>query len=404
MVRQPVGVISGAVDESVNVAMISAQASPLVSTGGDGGELSSHVADLSAALVRRGHRVTVYTRRDDPELPECVETPQGYNVIHVPAGPPAHLTADALLPVMGPFAQYLSARWASGGPDIAHAHFWTSGIATELAARQLGLSTVLTFHGLGTDQVRRRLEFKLARTATEVSASCTAEAFELIRMGRPRRCTSVIPSGVDVDVFTPDGPRAPRGEAPRIVSLGKLLPCSGFDTVIRAMPFIPDAEFLIVGESDTAESEAEVSRLRDLARQLGVADRLRVHGPADGTAIPALLRSADVVAATPASDSSGVAALKAMACGVPVLASAAGALVDIVVDDVTGYLVEHHQPRQLASMVNSLLRDSFLRSSLGGAGRDRAVARYGWDRIAVDHARLYRASASAAGRPTAATG
>jgi D-inositol-3-phosphate glycosyltransferase len=392
-------------NEALNIAMISAQASPLAATGSAAvGEQSTHVAELSAALAQRGHRVTVYTRRDDPDLPARVETPQGYTVIHVSAGPAARLADGELLPAMGPFAQYLAAHWADGEPDVAHAHFWTSGIVTELAARQFGLPTVLTFHGLGRDELRRRMESKLAKAATEVSASCTAEAFKLIRMGRPRQCTSVIPSGVNVDVFNPDGPRAPRGDARRLVGVGKLVPSNGFDTVIRALPCIPDAEFVVVGEADTGESYAEASRLRDLANQLGVADRLRLHGAATTDEMPVLLRSADVVACTPADESSGFVALKAMACGVPVVASATGALVDIIVDEVTGHLVSHHDPRQFAAVVNPLLRDSFLRRSLGGAGRDRARARYSWDRIAVDTARVYAKSMSAGRKPKAATG
>jgi D-inositol-3-phosphate glycosyltransferase len=386
--------------EPLNIAMVSAQASPLVQPGSS--ETGAHVADMSAALARRGHRVTVYTRRDAPGLPETVETPQGYSVIHVSAGPPAHLTDDELLPVLGPFAQYLATHWAGDEPDITHAHFWTSGLASELAARKLNLPTVLRFHGLGADEVRRRLECKLAKSATQVSAGCTEEAFELIRMGRPRQGISVIPAGVDVHEFTPAGPRAPRGEAPRVVSMGKLLPDNGFDTVIRALPFVPDAEFLVVGEVDTAESDAEAARLRGLAEELGVADRVRLHaGTAD---MPALLRSADVVVCTPAFDSSGDAALKAMACGVPVVAAAVGALPDIVVDDVTGYLVAHQDPRQLAALINGLVGDSFLRRSLGAAGRDRTVARYSWDRIASDTIRLYQASISAGRKPRVATG
>ena len=290
-----------------------------------------------------------------------------------------------------------------GAPDLTHAHFWTSGLVAELVARQFGLPTVLTFHGLGTDGPRRRLESKLAKAATQVSASCQAEAFELTRMGRPRRGTSVIPSGVDVSRFTPNGPQAPRTEMHRIVSVGKLLAGNGFETVIHALPYIPDAEF-VVGGSVAGESRAEASRLHDLATQLGVADRLQLHGAVAPDDMPGLLRSADVVACTPADGTSGVVALKAMACGVPVVASAAGALVDIVIDDVTGRLVEHQHPRQLAAAVNLLLRDSFLRRSLGGAGRDRVVARYNWDRIAEDTVRLYHASILAESKPEAATG
>jgi D-inositol-3-phosphate glycosyltransferase len=385
----------------MTIAMVSAQASPLIAGCVDACAQSVHVAQLSAALARRGHAVSVYTRRDDSELPEIVETRQGYNVVHVRAGPLEPLTEDELLRAMGPFARRLAAAWTKRRPTIAHAHSWMSGIATELVARQLNLPTIARFHGLGTGP-RLHLESKLAKTATGVSASCTDEAFELIRMGRPRPGTSVIPSGVDVDEFAPTGPLAPRGEAPRIVSVGKLLPCNGFDTIIRALPFIPDAEFVVVGEADTGETDGEASRLHALAEQLGVGERLRLRGAARAADMPALLRSADVVACTPSYESSGVVALEAMACGVPVVASAVGALTDTVVHEVTGYLVARQDPRACAAALNALLRDSFLRRSLGAAGRDRAVARYTWDRIAADTARLYEKSISTCCEPTAA--
>ncbi|MGV0803012.1 glycosyltransferase, partial [Mycolicibacterium elephantis] len=97
----------------------------------------------------RGHHVTVYTRRDDPGLPDRVETPRGYTVVHVPAGPPEQIPKDQLLAHMGPFARFLDAEWAADRPDVAHAHFWMSGIATQLAARHLNLPAVQTFHALG---------------------------------------------------------------------------------------------------------------------------------------------------------------------------------------------------------------------------------------------------------------
>jgi len=406
--RVATGVHLSVTDAPMNIAMISAKASPLVATGGaDAGEQSVHVAELSAALERRGHRVTVYTRRDDPRLSETVETPQGYTVIHVPAGAPERLTDDGLLQAMGPFARYLAGSWTASRPDIAHAHFWMSGIATELVARQLDLPTVLRFHGLGRNGPRLRVESQLARAATGVSAASTEEAFELIRLGRPRTGTSVIPSGVNVDLFTPHGPRAPRGDRPRLLSSGKLLPCNGFDMVIRALPLIADAEFVVIGDAENGDlqSDPEARRLRKLAKQLGVADRLRLNAGAAADEMPALLRSADVVVCPPAYESSGNVALEAMACGVPVIASAVGALADTVVHEVTGCVVGRQHPRELAAAVNSLLRDSFLRRSLGAAGRDRTVARYTWDRIAADTAHLYAKSMQAYSRePTAASG
>ena len=122
----------------MRIAMISEHASPLAD-GGDatGGAQQRHVADLSRALAELGHDVRVYTRRDRPDLPEMVATAEGYQVVHVPAGPAERLPADLLLPHMGDFAQWL--RGASNDtawrPDVAHAHFWTSGLAAVTAAR-----------------------------------------------------------------------------------------------------------------------------------------------------------------------------------------------------------------------------------------------------------------------------
>ena len=105
--------------------------------------------------------------------------------------------------------------------------------------------------------------------------------------------------------------------------------------------------------------------------------------------MPALLRSADVVVCSASYEPSGTVALEAMACGVPVVASAVGAMADSVVHDVTGRLVPPKDPDRLADAINLLLRDSFLRRSFGAAGRDRAKARYSWDRVAADTLRIY---------------
>jgi D-inositol-3-phosphate glycosyltransferase len=393
----------------MKIAMVSEHASPLAVLGGvDAGGQNVHVAELSAALVRQGHQVSVYTRRDDPDLPESVETPQGYTVIHVPAGPAEALPKDELLQHMGVFADYLDASWTDDRPDVAHAHFWMSGIATQLAARHLGLPAVQTFHALGvvkrrhqgaddtSPQDRLRLEAMVAKGATWVAATCTDEVFELLRMGSARARISVIPCGVDKDLFTPGGPQAAKKAKHRIVSVGRLVPRKGFDDMVRAMPSIPHAELVIVGGPDRSEldSDPEACRLRELADRLGVGRRVHLLGSVARGDMPALLRSADVVACTPWYEPFGIVPLEAMACGVPVVATAVGGMLDTVVHDVTGKLVAPRNSGDLASAINTLLRDSFLRQSLGLAGRDRICARYTWDRVAADTTRIYHAVAA----------
>jgi glycosyltransferase involved in cell wall biosynthesis len=392
----------------MKIAMVSEHANPLAVLGGaDAGGQNVHVAELSAALARRGHEVSVYTRRDDPDLPERVEAPQGYTVVHVPAGPAEQLPKDELLAHMGPFAQYLHACWEADRPDVTHAHFWMSGIATQLAARHLGLPAVQTFHALGvvkrrhqgandtSPKERLRLEAMVARTATWVAATCTDEVFELMRMGRSRARISVVPCGVDNDLFRPEGPVAEKSAKNRILSVGRFVPRKGFDDMVRAMPSIPNAELVIVGGPDRTEldSDPEARRLRELANRLGVARRVRLHGSVAREHMPALLRSADVVACTPWYEPFGIVPLEAMACGVPVVASAVGGMLDTVVHDVTGRLIPPRKPAEIAAAINPLLRDSFLRQALGLAGRDRVCARYSWDRVAVDTMRIYQAVA-----------
>jgi D-inositol-3-phosphate glycosyltransferase len=231
----------------------------------------------------------------------------------------------------------------------------------------------------------------VARTATWVAATCTDEVFELMRMGRSRARMSVVPCGVNVDLFTPQGAKAPRGDRHRIVSVGRFVPRKGFDVVVRALHSIPDTELVIVGGPDKSEldSDPEARRLMGLAADLGVADRVQLYGSVAREDMPAILRSADVVACTPWYEPFGIVPLEAMACGVPVVASAVGGMLDTVVHDVTGRLVKPKCPGDVAFAINHLLRDNFLRQSFGAAGRDRAKARYSWDRIAGDTLRIY---------------
>ncbi|GAA1339459.1 glycosyltransferase [Saccharothrix algeriensis] len=386
----------------MRIAMVSEHASPLAALGGvDAGGQNVHVADLSAALARLRHEVTVYTRRDDPDLPERVRTDQGYDVVHVPAGPAAHVPKDRLLPHMGDFAEFLRDRWRAEHPDVVHGHFWMSGLASVLATRGLDVPVVQTFHALGVVKRRHQGEDDTSppeRVATErligrevdrVAATCGDEVFELIRMGVPRSRIAVVPCGVDPRLFRPEGPRDRRGLPHRVVAVGRLVPRKGFADLITALRSLPDTELVIAGGSADVRSEPEARRLLDHARALGVADRVRLAGQVSRRAMPSLLRSADAVVCVPWYEPFGIVPLEAMACGVPVVASAVGGLTDTVVDGVTGALVPPRDPIALARALRSLLVDPARREAYGLAGTDRVQARYTWDRIAQDTERLY---------------
>jgi glycosyltransferase involved in cell wall biosynthesis len=394
----------------MKIAMVSEHASPLAALGGvDAGGQNVHVAELSAALCRQGHEVTVYTRREEAQAPHTVTTEQGYRVIRVPAGPAHPLPKDELLPHMRDFGAFLRAHWRHQRPDVVHAHFWMSGLAALRAARPAALPVVQTFHALGVVKRRHqgandtspahrvRLERLIATQTDRIIATCTDEIFELARMGVPRSRTSVIPCGVDLAQFTPDGPSAPRSAGHRMVSVGRLVPRKGFDTAITALTSLPDTELILVGGPDDGDvaDDPEGRRLLALAAELGVRDRLHLLGQVPRTRMAPLLRSADVVVCTPWYEPFGITPLEAMACGVPVVATAVGGLVDTVVDGVTGRLVPPQAPVELADAVRELLATPAVRQNYGRAGRERVEARYSWDRIATETLHAYRRVAAA---------
>ncbi|MEU8175880.1 glycosyltransferase [Microbispora hainanensis] len=382
----------------MRIALVSEHASPLATLGGvDAGGQNVHVAALALALAERGNEVVVHTRRTSPDQPDAVPMAPGVTVEHVPAGPAEPLPKDELLPHMCEFGAHLARRWKAAPPDVAHAHFWMSGLATLTAAEPLGIPVVQTYHALGT--VKRRwqgeadtsppsrpaIERDIGRRAVAVIATCSDEVRELVAMGVPRDRIEVVPCGVDLGVFRPDGPVAPRGDLPRVLSIGRMVPRKGVDTVVRAMRQVPGAELVIAG-GDPGDEES--ARLRTLADGLGVGDRVRLIGSVSRAGVPALMRSADVLVTVPWYEPFGMVPLEALACGVPVIASAVGGHLDTVAG--CGVLVPPRRPRALSRALSDLLTRPRLRAALSASGARRAAARYGWPRIAEQTESVYR--------------
>ncbi|MDB5092888.1 MAG: glycosyl transferase, group 1 [Candidatus Eremiobacteraeota bacterium] len=386
--------------------MVSEHASPLATLGGvDAGGQNVHVAALASGAAKLGHHVTVYTRRDDPALPDRVVMAPGVTVEHVNAGPPAPIPKDAIYPHLRGFAGHLRHAWAVERPDIVHSHFWMSGIATCAAAKPLAIPAVHTFHALGAEKRRfqgaadtspdTRIadEEKIVRTVDRVIATSSAEVFELLRMGAHPRSVRIVPCGVDVSLFTPEGPcESRRSDRRRIVALSRLVPRKGIADVIEALVAVPDAELVVAGggEGPDLPSDPEAQRLSALASRCGVEDRVAFRGRVERDAVPPLLRSADVVVCTPWYEPFGIVPLEAMACGVPVVVSSVGGLVDTVLDGTTGIHVPPRSPHRLAEALNDLLADEARRSMLGRLGAERVRSRYSWSRIVADTLDVYR--------------
>jgi len=200
----------------------------------------------------------------------------------------------------------------------------------------------------------------------------------------------VVPCGVDTKMFTTTGPVAERTALRRIVSVGRLVPRKGFDDLIAALPGVPGTELVIAGGSRDLTDDPEARRLLSCAKTHGVADRVRLVGQVDRADMPALLRSADVVACVPWYEPFGIVPLEAMACGVPVVASAVGGLKDTVMHGVTGVLIPPRDPRALGRALRKVLADRSRGMAYGIAGRDRVEARYTWDEVATRTEMVYQ--------------
>jgi glycosyltransferase involved in cell wall biosynthesis len=389
--------------EPLRIAMVSEHASPLATVGEtDAGGQNVHVAALATALGALGAQVVVHTRRDAPDLPPAVPLAAGVTVAHVDAGPPRRLPKDDLHEHMPVFAEQLARAWAADRPDVVHSHFWMSGEAALDAAAPLGLPVVHTFHALGAVKRRHQgaedtspsdrlaVERAILARAHRILATCTDEVRELGLLGAAPSRVSVVPCGVDLTRFWREGPVEPRTRRHRLLTVARLVPRKGVREVLAALAELDDVELVVAGgpPPDALHRDPEARALSRAARDLGVADRVSLRGQVSRDELPALYRSADLVVCAPWYEPFGIVPLEAMGCGVPVVATAVGGLLDTVVDGVTGVLVPPRRPDALASAIRDLLADPDRRTAMGSASTRRARL-YSWPRVAAATHRVY---------------
>src|SRR5258706_7462721 len=210
----------------MRIALVAANSSALTDPGADA--QAARVTLLAQALARLGHRVTIYARMDSRALPGSAILAPGVTVEYVTAGPPAPLDADKLTAHLPELGHNLAQRWRRTPPDVAHAHYWTSGLAALAGARDLGVPVAQTFGSLGAAEQRHRmperpptarirLEAGIAHSADVVLASSSQELADLARLGVPRAKVRVVPCGVDAQRFSPEGPAAQRNGRPRLL-------------------------------------------------------------------------------------------------------------------------------------------------------------------------------------------
>ncbi len=395
---------------SLQVAVLSMHTSPLAQPGtGDGGGMNVYVRELATALARAGVGCEVFTRAEGTDFPAIVNVEPGFRVHNVAAGPLARVDKEDLLALASPFATSVRERLESLHlkPAIIHANYWLSAVAGHQLKHQLDLPLVTTFHTLArvkneTDvfdlepQLRADLEASTIGCTDMVLANTKIESEQLQRLygADPSRIEEV-PLGVDHAFFSPGNRAGARaalklGNVPILLYVGRIQPLKGTDLAVQTLAAMKnrDAILVVVGGPSGANGEAEVQRVHALAESLGVADRVRWVEPQPHHLLSTYYRAADVCLVPSKSESFGLVALEAGACGTPVVASNVGGLQTIIDQGSSGYLVDGRDPADWAYRVDSLLDDSASAAAMAFNAANRSQ-RYAWSYTAARLRRLY---------------
>jgi D-inositol-3-phosphate glycosyltransferase len=388
--------------------MISLHTSPLLQPGsGDSGGMNVYVREVASALAQAGVECTTFTRADRPGLPREVVVEPGHRVVHIDAGP-YDLPKERLPDELDAFTTGVLDHLAEGpGVDIVHGNYWLSGVVGHRLKHVLDIPLVSTFHTLarvkaeGGDlepEWRDRAEADVIGCSDAICVSCPEEERQFRRLyGDPDGRIEIVPPAVEHAFFAP-GDRAGARRAvglpvdrPVILFVGRIQPLKAPDVAIRALGALhrfPDAVLAIVGGASGAAGDTEAEAARRLAVELGVSDRVLFVAPQPHHILSSWYRAADLVVVPSRSESFGLVALEAAACGVPVVASAVGGLLNIVHDGVTGWLVEGRDPDRYARAIAQILGDPVGAAAMGAAAAVRA-RRFTWSFTAARLRRLY---------------
>ena len=391
--------------------MLSVHTSPLDQPGtGDSGGMNVYIREVAERLAARGVQMDLFTRRRSSDAPATVELGPGTRVINVKAGPTVAVPKSELPRYLPEFLGGVLrlAREDGLGYDIVHSHYWLSGWVGRSAKEEWGAPLVSSFHTLGKvknyslargeppeSAARLAGEERVIAASDRILAPTPTEAAQLVGLyGADPAHIRLVPPGVDHEVFSPRGRGAAREELHLsglrlALYVGRLQAHKGPDVAVRtlaeAIARDPGAtrhlQLAIVGGPSGAHHGEEVTRLMQLAAALGVTDRVMLYPPQTQRRLADFYSAADVVLVPSRSESFGLVALEAQACGTPVIAASVGGLRYVVQDGVGGYLVEGHDPGDHADRLIQVLRSPTLQAELGISGARQAL-RFTWDATA----------------------
>jgi len=405
------------------VAVVSVHTCPLDQPGiGDSGGMNVYVRSVARRLAEMGVAVDIFTRAAGPEQ-HVVDVDPGVRVVHLEAGPDAPVDKEDLPRYLSEFvtsmmqfeaAEADAAKRSTPIYDVVHSHYWLSGSIGRYARERWGIPLVQSFHTLGLVKNRTLAdgeaaeppariagERKVVQTADCVLAPTIGEAADLVNLyGAHPGAVRVVAPGVDTDLYT-RGDRTAEKEAlglgGRIVVLfvGRLQPLKQPDAAVRAVaefaarnPALADRLALVIVGGPSGRGGVQPADLSKLAADLGIAHALRLEGTVPHDALPRYYRAADVVLVPSRSESFGLVAIEASACGAPVVASDVGGLRVAVRDGVTGLLIPSFAPAAYADGLARVITDPGLADAMGIAGAQFA-RRFDWRRASIDLLAIY---------------
>jgi len=391
------------------IATVMVHTSPLDQPGiGDAGGMNIYVLESAQRMAAMGVEVDIFTRRTESESPEIIEISKGVRLRYFDCGH-GNLTKEQMpVHILGLSKEFLRIV-KDEKYDAIHSHYWISGKVAMPAAAKLGIPLIHTMHTMARvknlnlaegespePMIRVQGETQVAAAAQALIANTDSEAASLVSLYDACPDTvHVVNPGVDLFTFTPGtGQKAAReqidtpADALIVTFVGRIQPHKGPEVLIRATSELvkhsphmrPQLIVNIIGGASGANTE-EVERLKELSTWLNIDDVIHFAPPVPRADLVHWYRAADLVCVPSYSESFGLVALEAQACGTPVVATAIGGLRTAVADGISGVLVDGHDPKAWSSVFARLLQEPQRRVLLS-IGAIEHASHFGWDATA----------------------
>jgi len=392
------------------IATLMVHTSPLEQAGiGDAGGMNIYVVENAIKMAAAGVAVDIFTRATDVNHSAVVEIAPGVRVRHIEAGPYKGLSKEELPSQLGALTHGMMDTLSTLPKNyykILHSHYWISGQLGWMVSEQTQIPLVHTMHtmakvknlnlaeGESAEPLTRAIgEEQIVKNAAALIANTDAEAASLVSLyGACPDNVFVVTPGVDLKRFTPGtGKAAARAklniapDAQLLTFVGRIQPHKGPEVLVRTVaemvshsPHLRAKLALVIIGGASGSGSSEPDRLKSLAKFLGVEDIVHFMPPVSRDVLPDWYRAADLVCVPSYSESFGLVALEAQACGTPVVATAVGGLRTAVADGISGSLVDGHDPRAWSAVISRLLADPARRITLS-LGAMKHASNFGWD-------------------------